>query len=155
MPSLIIQIDAATTNVELDNIVDEPKFLSLINASGWNTTIPINSATKNEFLQKLIHEEVLLKRLPAMDAFSKGLETLGVITLLRKHSQLKELFLHVHKELTADMFASLTETPVPTEVEHTKIYKWFLEFIKAREMSTSKYYKQRTDKNNCTTWHCN
>ena len=61
LPLIFIQIDAAATNDEINDIIDQDKFLSLINASGWKATAPINVATKHEFLHQLIHQEVILK----------------------------------------------------------------------------------------------
>lgn len=111
--------------------------MSLINASGWNTTKCINSSSKHEFLHLLIKQEVILKRLPAMDALEKGLEQLGVVTLLRQHpNKLKELFVYSSSALTADMFVQLMAQCNPLEMpnDHLQAYKWFLEYIKEREI---------------------
>ena len=59
-----MQIDAANTDdantdEDIDNTVDKPKYLSLVNSSRWNPTKCINNS-KHEFLYLLI-EEVILK----------------------------------------------------------------------------------------------
>ena len=40
----------------------------------------------------LIKEEVILKRITSMDALAKGLEQLGIVTLLRNNPILAELY---------------------------------------------------------------
>ena len=74
--------------------VDEPKFLSLINSSGWDTTKCINSNFKHEFLYLLI-KEAILKRIVSMDALANGLEQLGIATLLRNRPTITGLFTHM------------------------------------------------------------
>ena len=131
-----MQIDAANTNEDINNIVDEPKYLSLVNCSGWNPTKCINNNSKHEFLYLLIKEEVILKRITSMDALINGLERLGVVTLLRTHPQVfKELFTYNARPLTASGFVSLM-TPCSLSdmpMDHIQAYKWFLEYLKARE----------------------
>ena len=56
---LLMQIDAANTNEDINNIVDKPKYLSLVNSSGWNPTKCINNS-KHEFLYLLIKEVILI-----------------------------------------------------------------------------------------------
>ena len=70
-----------------------------------------------------------------MDALAKGLEQLGIATLLRNHPILAELFTHKVSPLTAGGFVrlmrqcSLSDMPL----DQVQAYKWFLEYLKARE----------------------
>ena len=59
---LLMQIDA-NTNEDINNIVDKPKYLSLVNCSGSNPTKCINYKSKHKFLYLLI-KEVILRRIP-------------------------------------------------------------------------------------------
>ena len=71
-----------------------------------------------------------------MDALAKGLEQLGIATLLYNHPILAELFTHTVSPLTAGGFVrlmrrqcSLSDMPL----DQRQAYKWFLEYLKARE----------------------
>lgn len=66
----------------------------------------------------------------------KGLERLGLVTLLRKHpKELKELFVYSPKALDAETFVTLMEVPSIPEADICQVqaYKWFLEYIKERQ----------------------
>ena len=107
--------------------------MSIVNASGWQTTRLITLKTKQEFLYCLIKGEVVLKCLAAMDALVKGLERLGLVTLRKHPKELRELFVFTHKPLDAETFVALMEVPSMQEPDmHVRAYKWFLEYVKER-----------------------
>ena len=109
---------------EIDSILDNTAYMTIVNSSGWNLTKMIT----------LVEEEVLLKRLGAMDAFRRGLDKLGIIDLLKKHPD--EISKLNQNKLDAEMFTDLMETPPPSpadDIQNITAHKWFLEYLLERE----------------------
>ena len=92
----------------------------------------INTTTKNEFLQCLIHNEIIHKRL---GAFCQGLESLKVYSLLKQYAGLmKPVFLCLgHQPLTSDGFLNLISTPKPRDETEMVTYNWFVKYVKANQ----------------------
>ena len=124
-------MDHSTTLDQINDILDDPRYAAILNSSGWPITKCINTTTKTEFLQCLIHNEVVQKRLKSVQSFCQGLEHLKVVTLLRKNPDLmKPVFLFQwHQALTSDVFLSLVSTPKPKE-QKLKVY-WFVEYVQS------------------------
>lgn len=82
-----------------------------------------------------------------MDALASGLEQLGMVTLLRQHpNRLAELFTHTVSPLTAGRFVSLMRPcSLPDmPLDQVQAYKWFLEYLKARETCKLSVTKRMT-----------
>ena len=71
--------------------------MSIANSSGWPPTRRITPASKAKYLEGLIlNQEVIDKREMQITAFGKGLEQLGLLTLIRKHPEtLRPVFVHM------------------------------------------------------------
>ena len=66
-------MDGANTEADIDEVLDNPSSMSIINSSGWDITVPINIQTKDRLIQGLIYEEVIGKRERQITALRKGL----------------------------------------------------------------------------------
>ena len=117
---------------QINKVLDDPRYGGILNSSGWPTTKCINTTTKTEFLQCLIHNEVIRKRLEAVQAFCQGLEHLKVVTLLKRNPDLmKSVFLYqCHQSLNPDGFLNLISSQKPKDEKKVIVYDWFVEYIK-------------------------
>ena len=131
----LLQLDHASTVDEINTVIDDPRYAGILNSCGWPTTKCITATSKTEFLQCLVHNEVIHKRLGAIQAFCQGLEHLNVVTLLRQNVDvMKPVFLCQKESLTPEAFLSLISTPKPNNETKGLVYDWFVEYIR----STSK-----------------
>ena len=51
---LISQLDAAKEENDIENILDKPENMAIINASNWSPTCPITLLSKADLLQELV-----------------------------------------------------------------------------------------------------
>ena len=58
----ILQIDAASNDTELGDIVDDSTNMAIINSSSWRVTKSIDCKSKFQLGQTLLIEEILHKR---------------------------------------------------------------------------------------------
>ena len=124
---LHIQLNNVSTQVELDDLLDEERFSAIVNASGWPTTKRLTIRNKAEFLDGLVNQELLLKRGTQISAFGRGLEFLGVLSAIRSHwEELKPAFVHTETMLTAEVFCCAIKSPPPSR----KTYDWFIQHLK-------------------------
>ena len=68
-----------------------------------------------------------------INSFGRGLELLGVLTLIRTHwAKMKEFFVFNHEkhQLTASKFIHLIGSNPPTKEQELQAYEWFLEYRK-------------------------
>ena len=113
--------------------------MAIVNASGWPMTKMITVINKTEFLEGLINQEVVVKRDLQISAFGKGLEQLGVLSLIRKHPDvLKAAFVcstTTQKSISAEDFLNLVSSGPPTNGHdhELKAYEWFITFIKSKD----------------------
>lgn len=104
-------MDAASSTEELNVVVDNPCYLSIINSCGWPITKPITLTSKIEFIHRLVYHEVIGKRLSAISSFKKGLAILNLEKLLREnYEEMKPFFVYcTTSTLTADCIIRLIE----------------------------------------------
>ena len=115
----------------INHLLDEEKYMAIVNASGWPTTKMITVINKAEFLEGLINQEIVNKRDVQIAAFGKGLEQLGILTLIRSHPEtLRPVFVHKCTEatITAEDFLGLISCSHP---DNATMCKWFINFLKS------------------------
>lgn len=105
--------------------------MAVINSTGWPITKRLTPVNKAEFLDGLIKEEILLKRQTMISAFGRGMQQLGVLSLIRNHfDELKDTFVfNASQQLTPSKFIGLIESKVPDKSCERRVYKWFLQYI--------------------------
>lgn len=93
---------------------------------------PKNTA---EFLDGLIHQELVYKRDAAISAFGRGLELLGLLTMIRQYeSEMKDAFVYnPANKLTAEMFVGQIMSKPPIGRQKRQIYRYFIDYIHDRE----------------------
>lgn len=125
-------MDLASTQEEIDSLLDVPEYLEVINGSGWPCTQAILITNKSEIVQGLIIEEVIRKRVKSMDEIRKGLGIVGILPIMEAHpSQFKKFLVHEEHPLTAAEFKSLFSKDCikPSEYPDCQIYDWFMKYI--------------------------
>ena len=125
-----LQIDASTSQSEIDEIIDDPRYLSIVNSSGWPTNRCITMQSRSAFLHGLIVGE-FSKRVNLMKYFARGLDTLKVFNAVKRNPVLMR-HLFVYNEdgvLTLEKFVQCLRTKRPTDEEKGKVYDWFLEYV--------------------------
>ena len=126
-----LQLDNSISQDDINDVIDDPRYMAIVNSSGWPTTKCITTISKSEFLQQLILNEVVLKRQHAIQALCRGLDHLNVAKLLQKNCDLMQpVFLcDANRPLTAEMLIRLISTPKPEEERFGEVYDWFLQYL--------------------------
>ena len=73
---LILKLDDAASDEDIDLLLNEPKYMALVDSSTWSATTAINVSTKSSLIQGLVVEEVIGKR-RQMENLRKGLAKFG------------------------------------------------------------------------------
>lgn len=131
------------TTTELDQLLEDEKFMIIINSSRWPVTKPINIESKMDLLNCLVTEELIYKRLHNIEALRKGLSYLGFLDFCHRHMLVaKFLFIYESQPLHADQFTSLLEShsKVSLTSEEETALNYFYEYITHRETATKGWY---------------
>ena len=137
--SYLLQLDEASTEEDVDAILDVPEYLEIINGSGWPCTQTISISNKSEIVQGLVTEEVIRKRVKSMDDLRKGLKVVGILPLLELYpDQFKKFMVDGDKPITVEEFKEelSKKCTVPTEYPECQVYQWFMEYIEEGVKST-------------------
>ena len=85
---------------------------------------------KHFLIQRLIEEEVIVKRERNLKAFRRGLQAMEFLSLLVKFPSLMQPFFVVEsKPLCPDDFLALAETPTPKNQLEAQAWIYFKEFV--------------------------
>ncbi len=131
-------MDVAQSDDELDAIIDQPVHTHILNGSAWSAIEPVTMASKTRLLQQLMQEEVLVKRDKNLQAFRRGLTTLGVLDLITAYpSLMRPFFIWRDQPLTAQSFMEMVEAaPHKGEITQTA-FKFFEELVYSLEGKSS------------------
>lgn len=122
---------------EIDELLDQDQYLAVVNSSGWPPTKMLTLKNKAEFLDGLV---LVSKREPAIAAFGKGLELLGVLTLLRQHHEtMKAALVYSPTKLSAQEFCNLIQSKSPLGHQKLQVYRLFIDYVHDRD-TTGKFY---------------
>lgn len=136
----ITELDSLTTDDKIYKLLDENDvYQEIINQSKWPIGKMINIKTKHSFIQQLIINEVIFQRIPQIMALQEGLETLGVLDLVRKYPELcKEMFVCKQESLTSDVFAtrilSQSSQVIPENPVNGQAHKFFMQCVKEQSV---------------------
>jgi len=84
-------------------------------------------------LQVLIFDEIVIKRLPLIEALRSGLKQLGIIDLCKQYpGQARDLFIYKDVRIDAEKFISLMQMPRDMDAPKAQAYGWFQEYIMER-----------------------
>ena len=139
---VIHKMDEASTQEDIDAILDVPEYLEVINGSGWPCTQTVAISNKNEIVQGLIAEEVIRKRMKSMDDLRKGLNVTGILALMGSYpAQLKKFFVDGDNTITAEEFKRQfsKECVMPIEYPACQVYKWYMEYIAEGEKTSEEF----------------
>ena len=100
-----LQIDAATKDTDLEEILDDSTNMAIINSSSWPVTKSIDCRSKFQLGQTLLIEEVLHKREANIRALRRGMDVLGFFKLCSEYPEkTKQLFLYMPTPLDSSQF---------------------------------------------------
>ena len=124
-----LQLDNATTEEEIDTLFDKPSYQMILNSSRWSIIEAVDNSNKCLVQQQLILEEVLIRREANLQAFSRGLDVLGVAKMIQNYPDLLRLLFVAHNcTITSAKFKDLVQSS-PIDSEEERAYQLFIEFI--------------------------
>ena len=132
--TLLLQLDEAKANDEVDALVDQPTSMFIINQSGWSVIEPVTMENKASLLQHLIWEEVILRREGNIQAFKRSLDCLQLLQLMQTWPDiiiLKPLFVSqpAMENVTAMAFLGLMASLKPHDEDQQRAYEYFHDFV--------------------------
>ena len=78
------QLDAAKEETDIENILEKPENMAIINASNWSPTRPITLVSKSD-LQELVFAEVIDKRHSQLKPIRTGMDYLCLTSLCKQY----------------------------------------------------------------------
>ncbi len=132
-----MQLDGATSKETLDEIIDYPAAVPLINSCGWPPTKVITLSSKNELIHCLVHHEVIQRRSPAISAFREGLSVLGLCSAFKESTRaLRPLLVYTPVALTANQIKGMVEWEEGSLTEEQKRSQvFFNQYLEQKESS--------------------
>ena len=83
-------MNAAATGEDLQQVARNEYLANTLITAGWLK--PLTVQNRNQAMQTLIVHDVLVKRKEPLDQFCKGLETLGILGLVRTQQDLMKKY---------------------------------------------------------------
>ena len=85
--SFIDKLTKCQSQEELDDVVDEPLMLEVLNSTQWNLSCPVSLQNRDQLIQEIICNEICRKSRDQLAYFSDGLKAVpGFFSLLEKYS---------------------------------------------------------------------
>ena len=78
------QLDAAREESDIDNILDKPGNMAIINSSNWSPARAITIVSKAGLLQELVYSEVIDKRHHQLKSIRTGLDYLCLASVMKR-----------------------------------------------------------------------
>ena len=104
--------------------------MMILNNSRWSIIEAIDKTNKDAFLQQLIMEEVVIRREANLKAFRRGMNMLGITSIIEKYPHLvRPLMIAEEHSITAAQFKCLIESERPSDSDQGQAYDMFMEFI--------------------------
>ena len=109
--------------------------MAIVNASSWPPTKLITPVNKTEFLNGVIHTEVIKMREGAMDSIFSGMEDLGLKDIIINHHKLvQDVFVYSPKAIfDAQCFKALIAVKSDLTDKESEIMEWFYSYVDACE----------------------
>ena len=139
--NFIDDLDNCLSKVELDQIVDKVENLERVNSCQWLPTDEINISNKLLLISELIHEEVVRKRLPQLNAIKKGLEEVKLLKLFFNNKEVAKTFLkgsscQNYKQVLLKTI-QFSRKPKLSQAE-IDVLNWFEDYVKDESEDTLK-----------------
>ena len=98
---------------------------------GWPVGRLLNVKSKGDFINYMLVEQLVDKRLQLLQNLREGLNYFGLLKLMTKSPQLwKQLFVTENSApLTADVFMDLVQPPTSLDEMQAKAYGLFVTFV--------------------------
>ena len=120
------------------DIIEKPDSACIVDSSGWPAERLITIENKYEFIQLLLCEELLTKRMDGLRNLREGLNYFGLVDLFKAAPNFGEvLFLSQgNADLSAKHFLKCFELQDPTKPEELKAYNHVIAFVNECEKVT-------------------
>ncbi|XP_028412592.1 uncharacterized protein LOC114535489 [Dendronephthya gigantea] len=131
------KIEDCTDDEELSNLLDEPRFSSIVDRSGWPVGRVLSIKSRVDFISQILIEELYDKRLPSLISFKEGLDHFGLIKFIQMSPDTWKPFFVANDgsqeiSLTAKKFLSLVQSD-PKSDEEKITYSYFGDFLEKHE----------------------
>lgn len=129
-----MQLNQASSQDDIQKLLDEDKYMAVVNNAGWPPEKHVTLANRIELMNGIIEQELVHKRERVIAAFGRGLEVLGLRTLMCQHPQeFRCVFVYQNQPLTAKTFTGLIVSKPPLGKRKLRVYQWFMQYIQDRE----------------------
>lgn len=137
---LFNKVDDAQTDEDINSLLDDPKYSTIVNRSGWPVGRVLNLKSKGDFITSILVEELVDKRIQLLQNFREGLDHFSLLKLMKESPNLWKPFFLTEgpTPLSADVFMNLVEPPTEPDELQAKAYELFLEFSKDHVDCTGK-----------------
>ena len=137
----MLQLDAANEEKDIEDILDKPENMAIINASNWSPTRAITLVSKIDLLQELVYAEVIDKRHNQLKSLRTGMDYLCLTSLCKKYpDKLRHLLVYQERRsrLSRRRMVSLMSVPRSgLEASQEQAVQWFLDYIRCRSSEES------------------
>lgn len=112
----------------------------IVDSCGWPIERLVTVFNKHELTQQLLCEELLTKRMDALNNFREGLNYFGLVDLLKDSPAIGQVLFvpQSSNQLTAEDFLKCLDSTKPNKPEELKAYNHFISFVKEYEQETGK-----------------
>lgn len=135
------QLDAAKEETDIEDILEKPENMAIINASNWSPTRPITLVSKSDLLQELVFAEVIDKRHSQLKSIRTGMDYLCLTSLCKQYpDKLRHLLVYQENRcrLSRRRMASLLSVPrAGLESKQAQAVQWLLDYIRSRATEES------------------
>lgn len=81
-------MDDAQTDEDINSLLDDPKYSTIVNHSGWPVGRVLNLKSKGDFITSILVEELVDKRIQLLQNFREGLDHFSLLKLMKESPNL-------------------------------------------------------------------
>eukprot|EP00794_Sanderia_malayensis_P020918 gene20918-22972_t len=137
--AFISNLNACVSSEDIESCLENDTNCSIMSLSHWPSEVPITLSNKDSLIANIIEHEIVWSRQQEIDEFCKGLGILGLLRIIREHTEQCKEMLFFNKELEIDVakFQNLLEKASQDEgsFAEQQAYAWLIEFSSENKKS--------------------
>ena len=94
---LISALEGATTEEDLDIILNKPENMEKINNTQWDIEEAISIKSKDKLVQEVIYDDLVRKRTKQLHAIREGLAYIGLLPWLQEATTIAGIIIQIHQ----------------------------------------------------------